>query len=79
MLPWGQVLWVVSCQVMKMSLAQTRLECVLNAKQPVSLSSHQTEKGYETVVGKRSRTARASHSRPPDDLKILGKVPFRSG
>lgn len=75
----SQVLWVVSCQVMKMSLAQTRCECVLNAKQPVSLSSHQTERGYETVVGKHSRTDKASQSRPPDVLKILGKAPFRSG
>lgn len=75
----SQALWVVSCQVMETSLAQTRCECVLNAKQHVSLSSRQTEGGFETVVGKHSWTDRANQRRPPDVLKTAGKVTFRFG
>lgn len=64
----SQALWV-SFQVMETSLAQTRCECVLNAKQAVSVSSHQTERSAATVVGRHPRTDRANQSRPPDVLE----------
>lgn len=58
---------------MEMSLAQTRCECVLNAKQAVSVSSRQTEGGSENNGWQASTGLTANQSRPPDVPETAGK------
>lgn len=68
-----------SCQVMEVSLAQTRSACVPHAKRPIPLSRRQTERRSELVLGRCSRTGRKNQDGAADILQTSGNVAFRFG
>lgn len=75
----SQALWVGSCQVMEVSLAQTRRACVPHAKRPIPLSRRQAEWCSEPVVGRCSRTGRKNQDGAADVPQTSGSVAFRFG
>lgn len=75
----SQALWVGSCQVVEMSLAQTQWECVPHSNWPISSSRRQAVRCSEPVVGRCSRTGGKNQDGAPNLPQTSGNVAFRFG